>query len=73
MATALSTPLRQGLATERVQKTQRAALLERLPLPRQAALQGAAGPGNASFLVCPDDDLCALEDARWETATRHRL
>ena len=73
LATPLSTPLRQGLATGKVQKTQRAALLERLPLPQQAALRGAAGPGSASFLACPDDDLCALEDLHWETATRQRL
>ena len=73
LATALRTPLRQGLATEKVQKTTRAALLQRLPLSRQAELRGAAGRGSAGFLAYPEDALCTLEDAHWETATRQRL
>jgi len=73
LATALQTPLKQGLATEKVQRTQRAALLRRLPLSRQAELRGAAGSGSGAFLSYPEDELCTLENALWEVGARRRL
>ena len=73
LADSLARELKQGLAMEKVQKTHHAALLQRLPLLQQATLRGQAGPGAAAFLGYPTEALCALEDARWETAARLRL
>ena len=73
LATALQTPLKQGLATEKMQRTLRAALLRRLPLHRQAELRGAAGSGSAAFLAYPQDELCSLENALWQAGARRRL
>ena len=73
LATALQTPLKQGLATEKVQRNQRAALLRRLHLSGRAELRGAAGRGSGAYLTYPEDELCTLEDAHWETSTRRRL
>ena len=73
LAEAVGQELRQGLATEKVQKTKHDLLLRRLPLRSQAELRGAGGPGSGAFLSYPSEAACAMENVHWQTACRRRL
>ena len=63
LAEALRTSYPQRLLVGRVQKKRQTALLQSLPPPQAADLQGTGGPGAAGFLQYPCDAQCSLEDA----------